>query len=1017
MAEPTSRPSFASRLNSFITSFLPTNSWRTATFWMILLVNLALIVLYFWSLGGASTDVRIEAIGPRFTAFVDGQEVAARPFNAEDQGGIGFVLARQYRLPALPEPYGIEFVRVTDADSGDVLFEDDFEGEMSPLWDNERDTWVVKDGLLTTDEEPAITTGPQPWEDVIVEAEFRNITESTTYVRLQDTKNTVALGIGQFRNFGGASLGHVEDGEAIDRADTRRLEVDRTDTLKSITAMVLRPYPYAILLFMGVVAVAFVVRVRWLERLLQSVGRFVPDISPGIVIGLAAGVGVLLWYLLYVLGDAMPHVPDSVAYMFQSKIFASFNAYGEAPPARESFSFFHPHMLQVVDDRWFTHYPFGHPLFLSFGEMVGRIPSVPAVPWLVPPVLGAASVAMIYWVGKRMHGVAVGLIAAVLLASSPFFLMTASNFMSHNTAAFTLIGALFLMTMPTKWRVPAMFLAGVLIGLLFNIRPLTAAAFLPVLAVFMAFELLRASPGASDLVKRQFPADDKGVLNLLALLAMAALVAVVAILWIQGLGPIELQWYIALPLIVPALAVAGIAGLPLVRESTPRRQLLLEDIAFATGAALLFGAYLLYNRVTTGSFTTSAYEVQGTFSENFFGFSGFHSLTLGLQNEQELLSLFLLVANGWPLVIGLVFAGFPFLLGSRNKWDYFVGASFLAIAASPMFYASSAIMHGPRFWYESLPFFILLSARGVQILAVSASATADWFAARIQKSPTISTTGVASLATYCIVAGLVAFSLYSWLLGQRNAWGDEEIGVHTFTPESAADLEGFNFTDDRLLEEAVKRDIHNALIFVDYCPQWWCYGSVFWTNSPELDTDIVWAERQESEDDLVLLEIYGDREIYEASFARRTISETTPEQVLARVEERQEEEPTAVPPSVTTTPEERDAQRKADLEEFAGMLTQYYEQNGSIPSTDGQRQSLCAYRTLDVGCALEEIAPIPTEPLGEAIMNGYWWYSTEDTYILVAKRETELDSTNGCPDDLLDEEIANERYCLEGSLP
>ena len=292
---------------------------------------------------------------------------------------------------------------------------------------------------------------------MIVEAKFRNITEATLYVRLQDANNAVVLGIGQFRAFGGAVLGRLEGGTAVERLDSGRLEVSRGQTIQSITAMLLRPYPLMLLIIAGMIVLAFVVRVQLLERALHSVGQAVPEMATGIAIGLVAGTGVLLWYLLYIVGDAMPHVPDSVLYVFQSNIFASFNLAADAPPARESFSIFHPHMLQVVDGRWFTHYPFGHPLFLSVGQLVGAV-------WLVPPILGAASVGLLYLLGRRLYGVSVGLVAAVLLFSSPFFLMTSSNFMSHNTAVFTILASLFLMPPTTKWRVPAMVLAGIFIG-------------------------------------------------------------------------------------------------------------------------------------------------------------------------------------------------------------------------------------------------------------------------------------------------------------------------------------------------------------------------------------------------------------------------------------------------------------------------------------------------------------------------------------------------------------------------
>ncbi len=976
---------------SLSANLLLTRSRRSATIWVIVIVNVALIALYIWSYGGASTTIRLEATDLSFRGFVDGRLVHEGVFRAESRGGIGLLLSRNYRLPALPDPNGVDWVRVTDAETGEVLFEDDFNGEPSSLWENERGLWRTEDGVFTTDGGTAITTGFQPWSDVILEAKFRNITEATVFVRVQNAQDAVVLGVGQFRSFGGATLARSEGGTAVERLDLVRLEVDRGQTFQSITAMLLRPYPLALLMIVGLTVLAFVVRVRRLESILQAVGRAVPEMATGIAIGLAAGTFVLLWYLLYIVGDAMPRVPDSVLYVFQGKIFASGHLTADAPPARESFSIFSPHMLQVIDGRWFTQYLFGHPMFLAAGHLVGAV-------WLVPPLLGALSVAMIYWVGKRMYGISVGLVAAVLLFSSPFFLMTGSNFMSHNTAAFTLIASLFLITLPTKRRLLAMFFAGVFLGLLFNNRALTAVAFMPVLAGFMAYELLSAGP---------LKVPPKPWLLAAAMGAFLVPAAAIAYVAVGGLPAL----LVLSPLVIPA----AFLGYRLIRDRTKRGDLFREDLAFAVGALLLFGAYFLYNLATTGDLATNPYAAQGTFRSDAFGFGGNHSFTLGLQNEQELLSLMLLVANGWPLWIGLIVAALPFVLGTRNRWDYFLAASFLAIATAPIFYQSAAIMHGPRYWYESLPFLILLTARGAQYLATASSNAADWLTGRLRKSTSMTSSGITGLATYSIIAALVGLSLYSWMFGDRAVWGDEDIGVRTFTPASASVLEGFNFTDDRLLDEADRLGLDDALVFVETCPQWWCYGSVFWTNSPDLGGDIVWAEQQTTPDDLTLLDQFPGRTVYVANYARTTITKTARDLIVEQVEERLAEDPNIIPPSETTTPEERDAMRLDDFVVIAELLNRYAQENGLYPNTDNNIQSLCAYRTLDVGCDLESVGPIPIDPLRQPIQYGYWYLSDGESFTIIALDEAGSESPSPCPEGLFGEDDA--RLCFTGPTP
>ena len=775
--------------------FLP---WRATTLWLVVVVNVVLLALYLWSRGGTTIEVRIEASGSQYRAFVDGELIAEATFEGPREGGIGFQLPRNDIIDSLPQPRGVDSVRVTDTATESVIFEDTFGSSRSNLWRSESGAWKTQDGVLTTSSPGLVTTGRQPWGDYVLEAKLRNVTGATILVRLEDSGNAVALDIRSYRQRA-SGLSLIQGGERVQSVPGATLSLNRSQTIRSLVAMVLRPYPIAALMIVGVIALAFLVRVRWLEGRLLAAGRFVRNEATWLTLGLGLGALVLLWYLNYVIGEAMPHVPDSVLYVFQAKIFASFNLVADAPPARESFSIFHPHFLQVADGRWFSQYPFGHPMFLAIGQLFRAV-------WLVPPVLGAASIVLIYAIGRRVYGAAVGLIAAVLLLFSPFFQMTASNFMSHNTAAFTILVTLFLMAVPTKRRLFAMFFAGVFLGLLFNIRPLTALAFIPMLGLFMGYELLRAG--------------------------------------------------------------------------TERAQRFREGLAFAAGGLLLLLAYFLYNQATTGDLSQPPYALAGTSSGDNIGFGGVHSVASGLQNQQVWLSLMLLMANGWPVALGLIFATLPFILGSRHRWDYFLAGSFLAIASSTILYVNAPVMHGPRYWYETMPFLILLTARGIHFLTERGSGAGDWLADRLRWFPSAGSAGVTGFAVYSLIAALIAFSAYGWMLGKRDTWPDI-----IFVPQWVSELDGFNFTDGRLLDRAEEMDLKNALVLVERCGQWWCYGSVFWTNSPDLDGNIVWAEQQGTADDLHLLEYFQGRSLYLADYDTATIRPVTEEEVASAVED------------------------------------------------------------------------------------------------------------------------------------
>lgn len=795
------------RLGSFLTAstrMLRELPWRSLTLWLIVAVNLVLIVLYIWSRRGGEINVRVEAIGDTYTVNVDGRTVAQGEFAGHPKGGVGFRLKPNDHIATIAGPVGIESLRVTNADDGEVLFEDGFGGGADDAWEITSGRWGVNRGVLTTETGGLITVGDDTWQNYVVEAKLRNIEDVGVFVWMEDTGSTLQVDMSFFRNYRTVVQKWLNN-ESVGSGGGRTIQLDEGESIRSITAMMLRPYPAVLLLVLstGLIALgAGYLRNRDIDARLTSAGRSIAGSSGYVLAAMAVFAFVLLWYILYFVSDDMPHVPDSVLYVWQSKIFASFHLTAPAPPAydvfsgsHESFSIFDPDMDQVVDGRWFSHYPFGHPMFLAFGQLV-RVPS------LVPPLLGAGCIGLIYLLGRRFYGASVGLIAGGLLLFSPFFQMTASNYMSHNTAAFVILSCLAFYTWKSKWPWLTMLAAGLCFGLLFNIRPLPAVALMIPLGGLMAYEIARAPRSG------------------------------------QGLR-------------------------------------LVQYGAFACGALAMLGLWLLYNLGTTGHVLESGYAEQGTFSDDAFGFSGAHTVALGLQNQRQLLGLMQLVAFGWPAFIGFGFAMLPFVLGTRNRYDYFLVAAFLSFAALNIFYKNAAVMNGPRFWYESLPFLTLLTARGAMYLRDAAVQAAEWMRPRMSSGTPAPSTGVSGTWVLAILGALVVFSASGWMLQTRQAWTSV-----AFTPARIRELHNFNFSDDRLLTMAEDLDVHDALIFVRPCTGWWCYGSEFWTNNPGLDGDIVWVSQLATPTDLEILEHYPNRKLYLADYERRTLIPITSDDIV-----------------------------------------------------------------------------------------------------------------------------------------
>ncbi len=107
---------------------------------------------------------------------------------------------------------------------------------------------------------------------------------------------------------------------------------------------------------------------------------------------------------------------------------------------------------------------------------------------------------------------------------------------------------------------------------------------------------------------------------------------------------------------------------------------------------------------------------------------------------------------------------------------------------------------------------------------------------------------------------------------------------------------------------------------------------------------------------------------------------------------------TATPAAATATPSseadaaERDLQRLQDLFVLQVALAEYRDRFDEYPDTNGQVQTLCAYKDLDKGCSLtkvleEEDEDVLTDPLGEPLANGYWYASDGDIYTIWTLRE------------------------------
>jgi len=171
--------------------------------------------------------------------------------------------------------------------------------------------------------------------------------------------------------------------------------------------------------------------------------------------------------IAYVVLDHIPHILDSIAQLFQAKIFTTGKLYAPIPPHKEFFDYAHV----INDEKWYSQYPPGHALLLSIGLLLGA-------PWLIGPLTGTASLLIFYLVVKGIyHDKRLTYLSTLLFLCSPFFLFMSSSHMNHTSTMFFIV--LFLLFYSGTVLSPSLtapLLAGLSLGYAINIRPLTAVA-------------------------------------------------------------------------------------------------------------------------------------------------------------------------------------------------------------------------------------------------------------------------------------------------------------------------------------------------------------------------------------------------------------------------------------------------------------------------------------------------------------------------------------------------------------
>ena len=209
----------------------------------------------------------------------------------------------------------------------------------------------------------------------------------------------------------------------------------------------------------------------------------------------------------------IPVIQDSQAQVFHARLLAEGSFHATAPPLGD---FFLAENVVMRDGLWYPIYPPGHLVFLTLGALVGA-------PFVVNPILGAASCLLIWGAARGPFGESVGRGAGLLCLLSPFVAYMSAEYMNHGSA-----GAMFALELFAVVRLTSLpagaprrsvlgwgALAGVGAGWQLMTKPLTFVALNAAVGLFLLHRTFRGGTERRG--------EGRLVLALIAMAATAAL--------------------------------------------------------------------------------------------------------------------------------------------------------------------------------------------------------------------------------------------------------------------------------------------------------------------------------------------------------------------------------------------------------------------------------------------------------------------------------------------------------------
>ena len=184
---------------------------------------------------------------------------------------------------------------------------------------------------------------------------------------------------------------------------------------------------------------------------------------------------VLLLIATFVL-QQFPNSGDEYSYLFQAHTFASGRLWNELPPLER---FFTLNWIVEKDGKWVSLYPLGWPGLLTLGSLLG-LPE-----WMINPILASLSIVVLILLAQRLEGTTVALVAALMLATTPFFLFNAASYFTHLSVSLAaLVLAYFCVRFCASGKAIDALLMGGALGVIGVIRYYSSILFFGSLLIF-----------------------------------------------------------------------------------------------------------------------------------------------------------------------------------------------------------------------------------------------------------------------------------------------------------------------------------------------------------------------------------------------------------------------------------------------------------------------------------------------------------------------------------------------------